>query len=51
MHLDLKAVFYTSSALTKIWWYPDRRSILENTTAPCNWSIRSSILGRWFLFL
>jgi len=50
-YLDLNDIFWTSSGLTKIWWYPDHWSILEKTSVPFNWSSRSSILGSGYLFL
>ena len=31
-----KAVFCSLSAFTNIWWYPNRKSIFENTDNPCN---------------
>src|SRR6187399_457171 len=47
----VKAVLGISFSRILIWWYPDRRSILENTFAPWSWSNKSLIIGSGYLFL
>ena len=39
-----------SCPLTRIWWYPDLKSIFEKNRAPLNSSISSSILGMGYMF-
>src|SRR5512141_2817874 len=50
-YLVVKVVLGISCSRIFNWWYPDRRSILENTLAPCNQSNRSLIIGSGYLFL
>ena len=50
-YLVEKAVLGISYGLMFIWWYPDLKSILENTLALDNWSNKISIRGRGYMFL
>jgi hypothetical protein len=45
------AVFGISDSRIFSWWYPDLKSIFENTLAPFIWLNRSSIRRRGYLFL
>jgi hypothetical protein len=44
-YLVRNAVFGIASGSSRIWWYPDRRSILEKNLAPTNRLNMSSIQG------
>jgi hypothetical protein len=50
-YLVENAVLGISCGLILIWWYPDLRSIFENTLDFDNWSNKISIRGRGYLFL
>jgi hypothetical protein len=50
-YLVKNAVLGISCGLILIWWYPDLKSILENTLAFDSWSNKMSIRGKGYLFL